>query len=176
MPHDGRNPPTSEDGEKILEHELEAMLKKGAIRIADLKTPGVISGFFARPKKTPGKFRLIILMKYTNSFIEYQKFWMTTTQDITRWVRAGYFFTSIDCSDAYFAIPLEKSEAKFTRFRWRGTIYDFLFIMFGMGPSARVFTKMIAAAIKFLREIFGILLVAYIDVLLIQAADEQTCR
>ena len=81
------------------------MLEKNVIRVADLKIPGVISGFFARPKKRSGKFRLIISMKYTNSFIEYQKFCMNTTKFVTRWVRNGYFFTSIDCSDAYFCHP-----------------------------------------------------------------------
>ena len=65
-------------------------------------------GFFIRPKKKIGKWWPIISMKYTNSFIEYQKFRMTTTLDIMRWVRAGYFFTNIICSDGYFAIPLEE--------------------------------------------------------------------
>ena len=41
--------------------------------------------------------------------------------------------------------------------------------MFGLGPSARVFTKMMSAVIIFLRETFGILLVTYIEDFLIQA-------
>ena len=48
--------------------------------------------------------------------------------------------------------------------------------MFGLCPSASVFTKMMAAVIGFLRKTFNILLVAYIDDLLIQAADKQTCK
>ena len=48
-------------------------------------------------------------MKYTNSFIIYQKFRIVTTLKITRWVRARYFFTSIDLSNAYFAIPLQEA-------------------------------------------------------------------
>ena len=79
VPQDGRNPPTSEDGKEILDREVKAMLKKRAIRVADLKVPGAISGFFARPKKKLGEFRPIISMKYTSSFIVYHKFRMTTT-------------------------------------------------------------------------------------------------
>ena len=172
VPHDGINPPTSEDGKAILDQEVEAMLKKKAIRVADLRIHGAVSGFFARPKKVVGKWRPICSMKYTNKFIVYKKFRMTTTWNLTRWIRPGYFFASIDCSDAYFAIPLEESEAKYTRFRWRSITYEYLCIMFGLGPSARVFTKMMMAVIKFLRTAFGILIVAYIDDLLIQAADE----
>ena len=117
VPQNGRNPLTSEDGKKILDLEVKEMLKKHAIRIVDMKVPGAISGFFARPKKKLCKFCLIISIKYTNSFITYQKFSMTTTQDITKWIRAGYFFTSIDCSDTYFTIPLKESEFKYTRFK-----------------------------------------------------------
>lgn len=73
-----------EDGKKILDQEVSAMLEKNVIRIADLRIPGMISGFFARPKKGGGKLRLIISMKFTNSFIEYQKFHMTTTKFVTR--------------------------------------------------------------------------------------------
>ena len=40
--------------------------------------------------------------------------------------------------------------------------------MFGLGPSSRVFTKLMTAVIIFLRSQFGIIIVAYID--------EQTCR
>ena len=67
-------------------------------------------------------------------------------------------------------------EAKYTRFRRRGIVYEYLTVMFGLGPSARVFTKLMTAVIIFLRTEFGIIIVAYIDNLLIQAADNQTCR
>ena len=51
VPHEGRNPPTSEEGKKILDKEVEAMLKKGAIRIADLLVDGAISRFYCATKK-----------------------------------------------------------------------------------------------------------------------------
>ena len=116
------------------------MLEKNVIRIADLRIPGVISGF-ARAKKG-GKSRPIISVKFTNSFIEYQKFRMTTTKLVTRWVRHRYLFTLIDCSDAYFAIPLEEEEVKYTRFRWRETILEFLCIMFWLGQCAGTSVKL----------------------------------
>ena len=42
--------------------------------------------------------------------------------------------------------------------------------------TKRIFTKLIATVIVFLRRQLGILIIAYIDNLLIQAADAQTCR
>ena len=45
------------------------MLKKNVIRLANTSIPGVISGYFARPKKAEGKLHPIVSLKYTNSFI-----------------------------------------------------------------------------------------------------------
>ena len=55
-------------------------------------------------------------------------------------------------------------------------MYKYLTVMFGLGPSARIFTKLMTAVICFLQTAFGMLIVASIDDLLIQAEDEQTCR
>ena len=46
---------------------------------------------------------------------------------------------------------------------------------FGLGPSARVFTKMMRPVLKFIKQRFGILVLAYIDDLIIQAASAAQC-
>ena len=96
------------------------------------------------------------LLKYTNSFITYRNFRITTTVKISRWIRRDHYFTSINLSDAYFVIPLREEEARSTRFR--GIIYEYITVMFGLGPSARIFTKLMAAVIIFLQLRFGILM------------------
>ena len=135
----------------------------------------MVSGYFAWPKKTPGKWRPIVSLKYTNSYIAYQKFRMCTPAEVKRWVLPGYLMTSVDLTDAYFAIPLEEDAWRFTRFQWRGKTYEYKVIMFGLAPSARVFTKMLHPALLFLKDAFGIMLVAYLDDILIQAGDFDTC-
>ena len=54
-------------------------------------------------------------------------------------------------------------------------MYKYVKVMFGLGPSTRIFTKMMAVVIRFLRKVIGILIIAYMNDLLIQAKDEQTC-
>ena len=75
-------------------------------------------------------------------------------------MRPGYFFTLIDLQDAYFSISLHSSVRRFCQFRWRGKTYQYRCVMFGLGPSALVFTKTLRAALVFLRVAFGILVVA----------------
>ena len=175
-PHHSRNPSTDAGGAEILDQEVVAMIKKGAIEEVAPSMDEVVSGYFARPKRTPGKWRPIVSLKYTNAYIRKQPFRMTTPSDIRKWVRPGYFFTSIDLQDAYFSIGLHPSGRRFCRFRWRGRTYQYRCVMFGLGPSARVFTKTLKATLVFLRTRFGVLVVAYIDDILIQAPDELTCR
>ena len=130
VPHDGRNLPASEDSKAILDTEVNNMLRKNVIRLADTSIPGVILGYFARPKKAAGKFCPIVCLKFTKSFITYREFRITTTVEIGRWIRKDYYFTSNDLSDAYFVIPLREKEARYTRFCWRGIIYEYLTVMF----------------------------------------------
>ena len=62
VPYNGKNPPATEDSKIILDKEIANMLKKTVIRLANTSIPGVISGYFARPKKVEGKFGLIVLL------------------------------------------------------------------------------------------------------------------
>ena len=174
-PHRTGNPPTNEAGKLVLDKETEAMIQKKAIKEVASTEDEVVSGYFARPKKTKGKFRPIVSLKYTNKFIRKQKFRMTTPADIKAWIKKDWFFTSIDLTDAYFTIPLSKEGRRFTRFKWNRKTFEYLVIMFGLGPSARVFTKMMRPVLKFIKQRFGILVLAYIDDLIIQAASAAQC-
>ena len=174
-PHRVKNLPTDADGTAILDYEVEQMLKKTAIHAVESSNDELTSCFFARPKKTPGKWRPIVSLKFLNKFMRYIKFKMTTVADIKLWIREGYFFSSLDLTDAYFSIPLHKSAWKYVRFVWRQVTYEFSVIMFGLGASPRVFTKVLKVVVKYLRLTFDILIIAYLDDFLIQAEDYETC-
>ena len=100
---------------------------------------------------------------------------MTTIAQVRLWIREGYFFSSLDLTDAYFSVPLHKSAGKYVRFVWREITYEFSVIMFGLGASPRVFTKVLRVVVKYLRLTFNILIMAYLDDFLIQAKDYETC-
>ena len=174
-PHRVKNLPTDAAGTAILDHEVQQMLAKTAIHMVESSDDELTSCFFARPKKTPGKWRPIVSLKFLNKFLRYIKFKMSTIADVRLWVREGYFFSSLDLTDAYFSIPLHKSAWKYVRFVWRAITYEFSVIMFGLGASPRVFTKVLKVVVKYLRLTFDILIMAYLDDFLIQAEDYETC-
>ena len=175
-PHRVSNLPTDGPAAAILDFEVEQMLAKSAIQQVQSSDDELISCFFARPKKTPGKWRPIVSLKFLNKFLRYIKFRMTTIKDVRLWLRKGYYLASIDLTDAYFSVPIHESAWKYVRFVWRNITYEFKCIMFGLGASPRVFTKVLKVVVKYIRLTFNILIVAYLDDFLIQAKDYDTCR
>ena len=59
----------------------------------------------------------------------------------------------LNLKDAYFSVPLDRNSRKFARFQWKGTLYEFMCLCFGLGPAPRVFTKLLKIAISLLRKI-----------------------
>ena len=58
---------------------------------------------------------------------------------------------------------------------WDGLTYEFMTNMFGLGPSARLFTKVLAEVVRFLRREFSTLLQGYIDDFLFQVITAALC-
>ena len=84
----------------ILNREEDAMLAKKVICAVSFSKNKVVSGYFARPKKSC-KFCPIVSHKYTKSFIMYQKFRACTPMRFKRWIRPGFWITSIDLTVVY---------------------------------------------------------------------------
>ena len=174
-PYHGRNPPSNEEAKAILDAEAAAVIQKGAARVVSPSLDEVTSGYFARPKKEAGKWRPIVNLKFVNRYLRKISFRMTTVADIRQGVQAGFFFASLDLTDAYYSVPLHRSAWKFVRFVWRGITYEYRTLVFGLGSSPRIFTKMATAAVKFLKVAFHIWLTGYIDDFMIMAKDPWTC-
>ena len=48
---------------------------------------------------------------------------------------------TIDLKDAYFAVLISEPDRKYLRFRWRGKVYQFNCLPFGLSCAPWVFTK-----------------------------------
>ena len=174
-PHRVKNLPTDAAATEVLDNEVEQMLAKQAIHIVKSSDDELVSCFFARPKKQPGKWRPIVSLKFLNQHLKYLKFKMTTITDVKRWVKEGHYFVSLDLTDAYFSVPISPTAWKYVRFLWKKVTYEFKVLMFGLGASPRVFTKVLKSVVKFLRLSFDIMILAYLDDFIIQAKDYETC-
>ena len=93
------------------------------------------------PKKTKGKFRPIVNLKYLNSCIRYEHFKMENLESVRSLIREGDWMVKVDLQDAYFSVPVHPSHHHFLRFSWRGKVFQFCCMAFGLAPAPRVLTS-----------------------------------
>jgi hypothetical protein len=99
-----------------------------------------ISPIFLVPKKDGG-MRPINLKRLNAAYLDTPHFRMEMVEDVCHALRPGDWATSIDLKDAYFHIPLHPSTRKYMRFGWKGRLFQFLVLPFGLSPAPKVFTS-----------------------------------
>jgi hypothetical protein len=78
---------------------------------------------------------------------------METPQDVCHPIRAGDWAASIDLRDAYFHISIHAEDRKFLRFGWRGRLFQFCVLPFGLSPGGfhdKVFACLWALSFSFI--------------------------
>ena len=78
----------------------------------------------------------------------------------------------LDLRDAYFTIRINQKYRKYLRFKWEGTLYQFLCLCFGLGQAPLIFTKLMKVPISLLWRL-NICLIIYLDNMLIMARSVQ---
>ena len=99
----------------LIESEVQGKLKKGTIHHGQTTQVEFLSNIFLVSKKDGGN-RLVVNMKYLNTFISYQNFKMEGVHLIKDLFQKNDFMIKVDLKDAYFSIPLHKDTRKFMRF------------------------------------------------------------
>ena len=160
--------------EEAMNKEVKSMLAKGAIRVAIPKADQFLSNVFVTPKGEE-EFRPIINLKGLNHYVPYHHFKMEGLKDVRNLLRKGDWMCKMDLKDAYFSVPLNTRSRKLVGFQWKGTLYEFLCLAFGLGPAPRVFTKLMKVPISILRKL-GVCLVIYLDDLLIMAPSIEKLK
>jgi hypothetical protein len=164
----------SADMLRVCDQEVEDLLKKGAIvRVLDSGTDGFICSLFVIPKKSGG-FRPIVNLKPLNCFIRYEHFKMENLDSARFILRKGDWMAKLDLKDAYLTVPVHPSHQKFLRFEWRGRIYQFNCLAFGLAPAPRCFSKILKVVAAHLRR-QGLRMIVYLDdILIINSSKERT--
>ena len=77
----------------------------------------------------------------------------------------------LDLKDAFLHVPLDASVKKFLRFKWKGKLYEWQALPFGLKCSPQILTLIVEPIIKFFRS-KGIRLMAYMD----NFTNQARCR
>ena len=68
----------------------------------------------------------------------------------------------VDLSDAYHSIPAWEPHRRYSEFRWKGELWEYNCLPFGLADAPRAFTKVLIPVVTFLRG-QGLLLLVYLD-------------
>ena len=156
-----------------MDLEVEKLLRKGAIEEVEPCENQFLSNIFTIPKKG-GERRPVVDMRDLNNFIEPVHFKMEDLSHLPSLLRRGDFMCKIDLKDAYQTIPIAKKSRIYLRFLWRGRLYQFTCLPFGLRSSPRIFTKVLKPLLVYLRAM-GVRLLVYLDDILIMAATPELC-
>ena len=158
---------------EALDAEVRAMLSKEAVETVDPENidPGFYSRLFVIPKATGG-WRPIIDLGALNRFLMVPSFRMETVHSVLHSLRPGDWMSSIDLRDAYFHIPIAQESRRFLRFVWKGKVFQFRALCFGLATAPQVFTRVFAAVSSEVHS-RGVRLLRYLDDWLLPAPSRE---
>ena len=92
-----------------------------------------------------------------------------------RLIQRHCYMATVDQRDAYFALPIQPSDRKYSRFFLNDACYEFTCLPFGLNSVPVTFTKLIKPIAAYLRS-QNITCVLYLDDFLLLASAIDECR
>ena len=170
-------PPTpfklSRPEERLVDQEIKKLFKKGAIEVVEHAENQFLSNVFTVPKKD-GTRRPVIDLRQLNQFLKTVPFKMEDLTQIPSVLQKGDFLCKIVLQDAYLSIPVAKKARVYLHFLWKGKLYQFTCLPFGLASSPRIFTKCLKPLLVYLWAL-GVRLLVYLDDFLIMAHTREQC-
>jgi hypothetical protein len=123
--------------------------------------------------KSSGKWRLIIDLKHLNQYIHAPHFHMSSVHTVLRTLQTGDWAFKLDLEDAYLHVPIHPDSQKYLRFAFRGQIYQFQVLPFGINIAPMLFTRLVNVLTASL-HIQGVSVIPYLDDWIIHHPDQQS--
>ena len=167
-------PPTSPEAVEALKGEVFSLIQKQAVEeVTSPQSGGFYGRLFVVPKSSGG-WRPVLDLSALNRFLDTPRFRMETSVSIRDAIRPMDWAVSIDLKDAYFHIPIYKSDRKYLRFVWQGRVFQYKALPFGLAPAPWVFTRVVREVCAHVR-LQGFRLRAYLDDWLLLANSRELC-
>ncbi|XP_021965115.1 uncharacterized protein LOC110860391 [Folsomia candida] len=158
---------------KNIDTSICELMQLGAIERCNSDSDQFVSPIFLVPKPDGSK-RFIINLKRLNEYLQYSKFKMEDLRSAIRLMENDCYMTTIDLKNAYYLISIRKTDRKFLRFSWKGQLYQFNCLCFGLSSAPRTFTNILRPVMRYLRR-SGIRNVVYLDDLLTIGNSYENC-
>ena len=106
-------------------------------------------------------------------FVVVSHFQLEIIQSVLLSVRQGDWMASINLKEAYLQVPVRPAYRHFLRFMFRGTVYQFKALCFGLSTAPQVFTRVMAPVSAILHSL-GIRMRRYLADWLVQSSSRES--
>lgn len=162
------------DKEKFLiDNQINKLIIKETIERCSPTKGQFLSNIFLIPMPD-GSQRLILNLKKLNEFVDAKHFKIEDWKVAKRLVCSHDYMATLDLKDAYYLVPIKQKDRKFLRFEYRGELFEFTCLPFGLNVAPYVFTKLLKPVAAFLRK-RGFTSVFYLDDILVIARSYGKC-
>lgn len=166
-------PILSHQEQNLMHSAISDLLEKGAVIPCESVQGEFLSPIFLVPKPD-GSMRFIFNLKRLNKFLQNSKFKMEDVRTSMKLMQSHCSMATADLKDAYYSVPIAKSDRKYLRFLWQGQCYEFQCLLFGISSAPRIFTKLLKPVFQSLRQ-RGYISVVYIDDILVIGQTYEEC-
>jgi hypothetical protein len=149
------------DYDRWLRRTVSEMVAAGAIR-RSTSTPHIVSRVNVLEKSTPGKYRLIVDLRFLNGFVTKTVFKYETYATFRDVIEKDDYMFSLDLEQAYYHVDVLERHRKFLGFRLFGEYYEFCVLPFGLSDACRIFTELCKVPVRALRS-QGLRVLPYLD-------------
>jgi hypothetical protein len=163
----------SESDALAVDECIGQLLITQAIEIVKDEPGQFVSTIFVVPK-SDGSSRPVINLKSLNEFVDSPHFKMEDIRTAISLLGKNFFLAVLDVKDAYHMIPVHTDHRKYLRFRWKGHLYQYTCLPFGLNVAPRLYTKLMKPVLASLRS-KGYKSVSYLDDCLCIGDTEKIC-
>lgn len=158
--------------------EIQGLLlqlqERGAVKTCEPSRNQFISSIFLVPKPD-GSFRFILNLKSLNKFITTEHFKLEDLRTARDLMSPDCYMATLDLKDAYYMVSIHENDRKYLRFRFKGVLYEFTCLPFGLNTAPYVFTKIMKPVVSQLRT-HGVQLVIYLDDIFLVGESLHSCE
>lgn len=169
-----KEPEWSLQEQSLIVNQIARLKEKGVISRAETHPKQFISRIFLIEKQD-GSHRLILNLKMLNKFIDTEHFKLEDHKTVSGLLSQNWFLASIDLKDAYYLIPIRRSDRKYLRFMFQGNLFEFNCLPFGLNTAPYTFTKLLKPVVSYLRN-QGYVSVNYLDDFLLLGDSVESCE
>jgi hypothetical protein len=140
-PHFAHNHPSAFQHASFVTQAVETLMQTGAL-MASADKPFVVSPLGVVPKGED-KFRLILDLRYVNSFLQVVPFKYDSIRSVVDLCQPKDYLFTVDLKSGYHHIDIHQRDWQYLGFEWNGSYYVSCQLPFGLAPACYVFIKVL---------------------------------